>query len=43
MRREYAMHAGTAFVWAVRHRDHETVMRAQGTLGEVAAALPGLL
>ncbi len=38
-----AMHAGTAFIWAVQHQDHETVMRAQGTLGEVAAALPDLL
>jgi aminoglycoside phosphotransferase (APT) family kinase protein len=34
-----AMHAGTAFVWATQHQDDETVMRAQGTLSEAAAAL----
>lgn len=38
-----AMHAGTAFLWAVRHQDEETVERAKGTLHEVADALPSLL
>jgi aminoglycoside phosphotransferase (APT) family kinase protein len=38
-----AMHAGTAFVWARRHNDEETVSRATGTLSEVAAVLAGLL
>jgi aminoglycoside phosphotransferase (APT) family kinase protein len=38
-----AMHAGTAFIWATQHQDDETVLRAQGTLSEVAAALPHCL
>ena len=38
-----AMHAGTAFIWAVKHQDEETVTRATGTLGEVAENLPKLL
>lgn len=38
-----AMHAGTAFIWAVKHRDEETVTRANGTLGEVIEILPTLL
>ena len=38
-----AMHAGTAFIWAVRHQDEETVGRAKGTLREVAETLPAFL
>lgn len=38
-----AMHAGTAFLWAVQHNDEETVNRATGTLGEAAETLPALL
>jgi aminoglycoside phosphotransferase (APT) family kinase protein len=38
-----AMHAATAFLWAIRHRDDDTVARAQGTLGEVVAILPPLI
>ncbi|HEX5839520.1 MAG TPA: aminoglycoside phosphotransferase family protein [Anaerolineales bacterium] len=37
------MHAATAFIWASRHRDEETVTKAGGTLGGAAEALPGLL
>lgn len=37
------MHAGTALVWAVRHRDEGTVERAKGTLQEVNELLPSLL
>jgi hypothetical protein len=37
------MHAGTAFIWAVKHQDEETVMRATGTLSEVADVLPTLI
>ena len=37
------MHAGTAFVWAFRHKDKGTVERAKGTLREVVEALPSLL
>jgi hypothetical protein len=38
-----AMHAGTAFIWAVKHNDEETVTRATGTLSEVMDILPTLL
>jgi aminoglycoside phosphotransferase (APT) family kinase protein len=38
-----AMHAGTAFTWAVQHQDEETVTRAKGTLGHAAEILPSLL
>jgi hypothetical protein len=38
-----AMHAGTAFIWAIKHQDKETVTRATGTLSEVADVLPTLL
>ena len=38
-----AMHAGTAYIWAVKHQDQETVTRARGTLGEVAEILPMFL
>ncbi|HEX2992189.1 MAG TPA: aminoglycoside phosphotransferase family protein [Anaerolineales bacterium] len=38
-----AMHAATAFIWASRHNDEETVTKAGGTLSEAAEALPGLL
>lgn len=38
-----AMHAGTAFNWAVQHQDQETVKRAEGTLHEVRETLPTLL
>lgn len=38
-----AMHAGTAFIWASKHQDEETVTRAKGTLGEVMDILPTLL
>lgn len=38
-----AMHAATAFLWAVRNQDKETVERATGTLGEVAEVLSELL
>ena len=38
-----AMHAGTAFIWAVKHQDEETVTRATGTLREVAEILPTLI
>lgn len=34
-----AMHAATAFIWASRHQDEETITRAQGTLGDVAQDL----
>ncbi len=37
-----AMHAGTAFIWAVQHQDEETVTRAKGTLGHAAEILPSL-
>jgi Fructosamine-3-kinase len=37
-----AMHASTAFVWAIGHQDQETVERAEGTLSEVAEVLPSL-
>ena len=37
-----AMHAGTAFIWAVGHQDEETVTRAKGTLREVAETLSRL-
>lgn len=38
-----AMHAGTAFIWAAQHRDEETVMKAKGTLSDVAESLPTLI
>jgi aminoglycoside phosphotransferase (APT) family kinase protein len=38
-----AMYAGRAFVWAVQHKDEETVERAKGTLREVVEILPTLL
>jgi len=38
-----AMYAGRAFVWAVQHKDEETVARAKGTLREVVEKLPTLL
>lgn len=38
-----AMHAGMAFIWAVKHQDEETVTRAKGTLSEVLELLPTLL
>jgi aminoglycoside phosphotransferase (APT) family kinase protein len=37
-----AMHAGTAFIWAVQHQDEETVTRAKGTLSHAAEILPSL-
>jgi fructosamine-3-kinase len=37
-----AMHAGSAFIWAIKRQDEETVERAKGTLREVADALPTL-
>ena len=36
------MHAGTALVWAARNNDEGTLQKAQGTLREVAEALPSL-
>jgi aminoglycoside phosphotransferase (APT) family kinase protein len=38
-----AMHAGTAFLWAVAHQDQETVERAEGTLREVAEILSSMV
>ena len=38
-----AMHAGTAYIWAVKHQDEETVTKAKGTLSEVMDILPLLL
>lgn len=38
-----AMHAATAFIWAVKHQDEETVTRAKGTLSKIIEILPTLL
>lgn len=38
-----AMHAGTAFIWAVGHHDEETVGKAEGTLRESIDFLHSIL
>ena len=37
-----AMHIGTSVIWATRHGDVESILRARRELGEIAQALPAL-